>query len=136
MDGNFVIFALALIACAVIFGLQIIHRMEKETRPDEKAKQRDNLKGARDRAAQGDRAAQFALGLGYSEGAGLKRNFREAYFWLALSARGAPPDAFRDKTVKQAGQMLVEAEQNEIHQRLDAWQPGPHAADTVEIPEE
>jgi len=54
----------------------------------------DTTNGIRKAAMQGDIDAQYALGLCYAEGRGVKQDLVNAYLWLSLAIEQDDRDAF------------------------------------------
>ena len=78
-------------------------------------------------AEQGDRLAQYSLGLLYDKGQGVPRDVIEASKWLNLSAAAAPPGA-REARVRIRDAVTTKMTRGEIAQaraRALGWAPVP-----------
>lgn len=68
-------------------------------------------------AQQGNRPAQYFIGLMYARGDGVQQNFEEAFRWLHKAAWGGHP-----KAVYHLGEMYVQGDGVEIdHVKAMAW---------------
>ncbi len=72
-------------------------------------------------AEQGERLAQYNLGIMYKEGKGVPRDIIQAYVWLSLSAMKGYPDAQKDRDLI-AGQMTA-AQKVRARNLIRDWEP-------------
>ncbi len=123
------------ILAAAYFGYRAInaHADEAEAK-SAVVKHRKTLTEAKEKAAKGDPAAMALIGLAYHAGAGVKQNFREAYFWLLAAQKCGAQEAEGksiEACINESGRMLVEAERNDVEQRVESWAPGPGTTDGI-----
>jgi len=63
--------------------------------------------------------AQFNLGICYSNGEGVKQDYKESYYWYLISYRNGYTDAEQD--VKRIENKLTEQQKQEVQHRVNEW---------------
>ena len=74
-------------------------------------------------AERGLADSQYNLGVLFESGLGLQRDYKQAYHWLSLAARGGDKDAGRRRD--QVRMKIDESEIAALEQAVEAWRASP-----------
>lgn len=74
-------------------------------------------------AQQGHRESQYRLAAMYADGAGVERDFEEAYFWYLLSKKAGYKAVLPDRDLGVLSKTLNAAEIRKARERAENWKP-------------